>query len=82
VKHTHISDVMLPGKLWINLSCHSIYANSGTWADSDGDNPQPCTYVEVEENRAQRRHYVRVWAYTSPREKELLHEEYVKYHPK
>jgi UDP-2,3-diacylglucosamine pyrophosphatase LpxH len=78
VKHTDILDVMLPGKNAINLPCHSIYANSGTWADSDADIPQSCTFVETEEKPSQGRHYVRVWAYASPHNKSILHEEYVK----
>ena len=82
VKHLPFLDLSLPGINFFKLACHSIYANCGTWADSDGDDPQPCTYVETEENPAKGRHYVRLWAYESFGKKKLLQEEYVKYGPK
>jgi predicted phosphodiesterase len=38
--------------------CRAIYANSGTWIDSN-----PCTYVETEADVDNQRHYVRVKSY-------------------
>ena len=54
-----------------NLSCRSIYANSGAWVDS----VQNCTYLETQEDAAAGRHYVRLWTYPS---KNLLQEAFVK----
>ena len=59
VKHFHL-----------DLPCHSIYVNSGTWVDSE----PYCTYVETEENAEAGRHYVRLKTYPANK---VLQEEYV-----
>ncbi len=40
-----------------------IYVNCGTWVDSKDH----CTYVETEENIAEKRHYVRLLEYPGPK---------------
>ncbi len=47
-----------------------IYVNCGTWVDSK----RHCTYVETEENIAEKRHYVRLLEYPGPK---LLKERFV-----
>jgi len=51
----------------LDLPCHAIYANSGTWVDS-----VKSTYVETQEDAG--RQYVRLWNYPS---KTLLREAFV-----
>jgi hypothetical protein len=48
------------GDIPLNVPCHLIYANCGTWVDS-----VPSTYVETQEDTDAGRHYVRVWNYPS-----------------
>ncbi len=78
--HTHKADLkksyileVAPDvqNIHLDLPCRSIYANSGTWVDL----APYCTYVEIQEDVAAGRHYVRVLAYHPA--KTLLQEGFV-----